>query len=56
MLVGGRLQGWFPLTGLPWNLHAVPGIFVGAPPTLDGALSARRVLGSNPFQAFLIIA
>ena len=26
VLVGGHLQGWFPLTGLPWNLLAVPGI------------------------------
>jgi len=27
MPVGDRLQGWFPLTGLPWNLPAVLCIF-----------------------------
>ena len=32
VLIGGRLQGWFPLTGLPWNLPALPGIFAGLPP------------------------
>ena len=37
--VGGCLQGWFPLTGLPWNLPAVPGIFMGPPPTFDGTSS-----------------
>ena len=41
MLVGGSLQGWFPLTGLPWNLDAVPDIFVGPPPTFDGAVLAE---------------
>ena len=35
VLVGGRLQGWFPLTGLPWNLPDVPGICAG-PPTNFG--------------------
>ena len=39
MLVGRRLQGWFPLTGLPWNCPAVPGICAGPPPTLDGTSS-----------------
>jgi len=34
VLVGGRLQGWFLLTGLPWNLPAVPGICAGPPQTL----------------------
>ena len=28
--------GWLPLTGLPWNLPAVPGICSGPSPTLDG--------------------
>ena len=36
VLIGGCLQGWFPLTGLPWNLPSVPGIFVGSPATFDG--------------------
>ena len=27
VLVGGNLHGWFPQTGLPWNLFAVPGIW-----------------------------
>ena len=43
----GRLQGWFPLTGLPWNLHAVPGIFAGQPPTFDGTSSQAHQLGMN---------
>jgi len=42
VLVGGHLQGWFLLTGLPWNLPAVPGIFAGPPPTFDGTSSQAR--------------
>ena len=42
--VGGGLQGWFPLTGLPWNLPAVPGICTGPPPTLDGTSSQAHLL------------
>jgi len=42
--VGGRLQGWFPLTGLLWNLPAVPGICTGPPPTLDGTSSQAHQL------------
>jgi len=30
VLVGGCLQCWFPLTGLPWNPPAVPGICIFA--------------------------
>ena len=45
--VGGRLQGWFPLTGLPWNLPAVPGICKGPPPTLDGTSSQAHQLGMS---------
>ena len=49
--------GWFLLTGLPWNLPAVPGICVGPPPTLDGtssldhqlAMSLRVVKQTNSF-------
>jgi len=44
VLVGGQLQGWFPLTGLPWNLPAVPYIFVGAPLTFDGTSSQALLL------------
>ena len=42
--VGDGLQGWFPLTGLPWNLPAVPGICGGSPPTLDGTSSQAHQL------------
>ena len=42
--VGGRLQGWFPLTGLPWNLPAVPGICAGCLPTLDCTSSQAHQL------------
>jgi len=45
--VGGRLQGWFPLTGLPWNLPAVPGICAGLPPTLDGTSSQAHQLAMS---------
>ena len=36
MLVGDHLQGCFPHSRLPWNLPAVPGIFMGHQPTFDG--------------------
>ena len=57
VLVGGRLQGWFPLTGLPWNFPAVPGICVQPPPTLDGTSSPAHQLAMslakvNPFLPF----
>ena len=45
--VGGRLQGWFLLTGLPWNLPDVPGICVGPPPTLDGTSSQAHQLAMS---------
>ena len=35
VLGNDRLQGLFLLTGLPWNLPATPGIFVGPPTTTD---------------------
>ena len=41
-LVGGSLQGWFPFTGLPYNLSAVPGICTGPPPTLDGTSTSSQ--------------
>ena len=50
VLVGGRLQGWFPLTRLPWNLPGVPGIFAGHPPTCQAHQSAMSLTswkGSN---------
>ena len=47
VLVGGRLQGWFPLTGLPWNCPAVPGICAGLPPTLDGTSSQAYQLAMS---------
>ena len=47
VLVVGRLHGWFPLTGLPWNLHVVPGIFAGNPPTFDGTSSQTLQLGMS---------
>ena len=34
--VGGNLQGWFPLTELPWDLLPVPSIFAGPPLTFNG--------------------
>ena len=47
VLVVGRLQGWLPLTGLPWNLHAVPGILAGPPPTFDGTSPQAHQLGMS---------
>ena len=47
VLVGGCLQGWFPLTGLPWNLPAEPGICTGPPPTFDGTSSQAYQLGMS---------
>ena len=45
--VGGCLQGCFPLTGLLWNLLAVPGICAGPPPTLDGTSSQAHQLAMS---------
>ena len=45
VLAGGCLQGRFPLTGLPWNLPAVPGICMGPPSTLDGTSSQAHQIG-----------
>ena len=45
--VGGCLQGWFLLPGLPWNLPAVPGICTGPPPTLYGTSSQARQLAMS---------
>jgi len=39
VLVGGHLQGWLSLTGLPWNLPAVPGNYVGPQQPLIAASS-----------------
>ena len=39
--------GWFPLSGLPWNLPAVPGICTGPPPTLDGTSSQAHQLAMS---------
>ena len=44
VLVGGRLQGWFLLRGLPWNLPAVPCILVRPPLTFDGTSSQAHLL------------
>ena len=49
MLVGGHLQGWFPLTELPWNLPAERDIFAGPPPSFDGTSSL-----ANQFAMSLI--
>ena len=35
VLFGDRLQAWFSLIGLPWNLPAMPCILLGPPLTLD---------------------
>ena len=47
VLVGGCLQGWFPLTGLPWNLPAVPGILAGPLSTFDGISSHACLLAMS---------
>ena len=47
VLVGGHLQDWFPLTVLPWNLPAEPGIFTGTPPIFDSASSQAHHLAMN---------
>ena len=47
VLLGGCLQGWVSLTGLPWNLPAVSGIFVELPPTSDGTISQARQLAMS---------
>jgi len=39
--------GWLPLTGLPWNLPAVPGICAGPPATLDGTSSQAHQLAMS---------
>ena len=54
-LVGGHLQGYFPLTGLPWNLPAVPCIFVGPPPTFDGIHSQAYQLLAMSFITIINI-
>ena len=47
VLIGGRLQGWFLLIGLPCNLPAVPGICTEPPPTLDGTSSQAHQLAMS---------
>ena len=47
VLVGGHLQDWFPLTVLPWNLPAEPGIFTGTTPIFDSASSQAHQLAMN---------
>ena len=47
VLVDGHLQGWFPLTGLSWNLPAAPYIFAGRLPTFDGTSSQAHLLGMS---------
>ena len=36
-----------PLTGLPWNLPAMPGIYAGPPPTFDGTSSQAHQLAMS---------
>ena len=43
----GHLQGWFLLTGLPWNLPAVPRIFMGSSTTFDGTSSEAHQLAMS---------
>jgi len=43
VLVDGHLQCCVQLTGLPWNLPAVP-VFVGPPPTFDDTFSQAHPL------------
>ena len=45
VLFGGLLQGWFLLIRLPWNLPAVPGIFVPPPSTFDDTIFWAHQLG-----------
>ena len=40
----GHFQGWFPLTGLPWNLPIVPGICAGSPSTFARTSSQAHQL------------
>ena len=56
VLVGGCLQGWLLLTGLPWNLPAVPGICMGPPLTLDGTSShAHQLMMSLTFERTCVL-
>ena len=47
VLVGGCLQDWFPLTELPWNLPAVPGIIAEPIPTFGGTSSQAHELAMS---------
>ena len=47
LLVGGCLQGWFPLTCCPCNFPAVPGILVGPSPTFHGVSSQAHQLAMS---------
>ena len=54
VLVGG-LQGWFLLTGLPWNLPAEPCILTGPPPTIYGTSSQTHLLMMSLKEECLIV-
>jgi len=55
VLVGGHLQGRLSLTGLPWNVPAMPGNCVGAPPTFDGCQFSSSSIGNEfNFQVNLV--
>ena len=56
VLVGGSSQGWFPLTGLPWNLPPVPGICAGIPPTFNGTISQAHELAMSLTKEFVNVA
>ena len=47
VLVGGHSQDWFPLTWLPWNLHAACRILIEPPPTSDGTSSYAHLLAMS---------
>ena len=47
VLVGAHLQGWFPFTGLPWNVAPLPCIVAGPPPTFDGNISQAHLLAMS---------
>ena len=58
VLVGGHLQGKLSLTGLPWNVPAMPGNCVcggGGAPTFDGSQFSSSSIGNEfNFQVNLV--
>lgn len=56
VLVGGHLQGKLSLTGLPWNVPAIPGNCVGGgAPTFDGSQFSSSSIGNEfNFQVNLV--